>query len=57
MLTKVLVGKEKLQGGELAKIYQENKNHCWKVLKYTKQRTNYITLALKGPDNQVSVTI
>ena len=35
----------------------EDKNRCWKVLTYTKPRTNYTTLALQGPDNQITITM
>ena len=53
---KFLLGEE-LQEGDPAKIHPEDKNRCWKALKYTKPRTNCTTLALQGPDNQVAVTM
>lgn len=42
---------------DLAKIYPEDKNWCWKALKYTKPKTNSNTPALKSLNNKVAVTI
>lgn len=50
-----LLGEEELNGVDVAKIYPEDKNRCWKALQYTKPRTNRTTPALQGPNNQIAV--
>ena len=54
---KFLLGEKELNGGDPAKKHPEDKNWCWKALKYIKPRTNCTTPALKDPDNQVAITM
>lgn len=43
--------------GDPGKIQAEDKNRCWKALKYTKPRANCTTPALQGPDKEIVVTM
>lgn len=52
---KFLIRDEETEKGDTTKINLEDKNRCWKVLQYTKPRTNRTTPALKGPNNKVAV--
>ena len=54
---KFLLGEEELQEGDLVNIHREDKNRCWKALKYTKPRTNCTTPALQGPNGEVAITM
>ena len=54
---KFLEGEEELDRLDGTKIYSEDKNRCWKALQYTKPRTNRTTLALKGPNDKIVVTM
>lgn len=54
---KFLLRVEELEKKYPAKIHPENKNLCWKVLKYTKPKTNCTTPALQDLNNQVAVTM
>lgn len=48
---------EKTEEVDSIKTQPEDKNRCWKALKYTKPRINRTSPALKGPNNEVAVTM
>ena len=54
---KFLMGDEEIPEGNTAKTQPEDKNRCWKALQYTKPRTNRTTPALKGPNDEIAVTM
>lgn len=40
-----------------SKVRPDDENRCWISLKYNKPQTNSTTLALKGPNNELAVTM
>ena len=48
---------EKKLAGDPAKIQAEDKNLCWKALKYTKPRANCTIPALQSLDKKIAVTM
>ena len=52
-----LIGDDGADKGDITKVHSEDKNRCWKALQYTKPRTNRTNPALKGPNNEVVITM
>ena len=51
------MGDKEILEGNTAKTYLEDKNRYWKALQYTKPRTNRTISALKGPNDEIAVTM
>ena len=49
--------KDKEESLDPTRIRLEDKNRCWIALKYTKPKSNNTTLALIGPNNEITVTM